>query len=153
MQCEIPDCNPPSEEIREILLRCRSIAVMGLSPKEKRDSHRVAKYLLSQGYDIIPVNPGQKEILGRPCYRSLRDIPFRVDMADLFLNPSRVPPVVEEAIEAGISVIWMQIGIVHNEAARKARDSGLTVVMNKCTMQEHRKLLLTGTPPAPFPKA
>lgn len=151
IQCELPDCTPTTEEVREALLTCRKIAVVGLSPKEERDSHRVAQYLLAQGYDIIPVNPGQKEILGKPCYQSLRDIPFKIDMADLFLNPAKVPPVVDEAIEAGVSVIWMQLGIVHNEAAQKARKAGIRVIMNRCTKQEHEKLALRGILSGPSP--
>jgi len=138
--CELPDRNPPSQEIREILSRCRTIAVVGLSPKESRDSNRVARYLMDQGYEVVPVNPGQTAILGKTCYRSLADIPFQVDMADLFLNPDRVPPVVDQAIDKGVHVIWMQLGIVHNRAAEKARQAGLQVVMNRCILQEHKRL-------------
>jgi len=113
--------------------------VVGLSPKEARDSNRVARYLMAQGYEVVPVNPGQKEILGRTCYRSLGDIPFAVDMANFFLNPSRVPPVVDQAIQKKVRVIWMQLGVVHNEAAQKAREAGIQVVMNQCIMQEHQR--------------
>ena len=87
--CELPDCNPASAEIIDMLKSCTTIAVVGLSPKAVRDSHRVARYLIEQGYEVIPVNPGQREILGRTCYRTLGDIPFPVDMADLFLNPAK----------------------------------------------------------------
>lgn len=139
-QCELPDCNPPSREVIDLLAGCRKIAVVGISPKQTRDSNRVARYLIEKGYDIIPVNPGQKEILGRPCFRTLSDIPFKVDMADLFLNPSRVPAVVDQAIEMGVRCIWMQLGVVNNEAAVKARAAGITVVMNMCIMKEHMKL-------------
>jgi predicted CoA-binding protein len=138
--CELPDFNPPSDEIIEILRLCKTIAVVGISPKESRDSHRVAKYLLDKGYEIVPVNPGQREILGKPCFRTLRDIPFPVDMADLFLNPTRVPPVVEQAIDIGVRAIWMQEGVVHNESAQKARKMGIRVVMNKCIKKEHMKM-------------
>jgi len=138
--CELPDDNPPSEEIREILLHHRTIAVVGLSPKASRDSNRVARYLMDQGYEVIPVNPGQTEVLGRTCYRSLADIPFQVDVADLFLNPDRVPPVVDQAMEKRVRVIWMQSGIVHNAAAQKARKKGIQVVMDRCIMQEHKRL-------------
>jgi uncharacterized protein len=140
MSCELPDGNPPSKEIKEILTQCRRIAVVGISPKESRDSNRVARYLMQQGYEVIPVNPGQKEILGKTCYGSLGDIPFQVDMVDLFLNPNRVPPVVDQAIQIGVHAIWMQLGVVHNEAAQKARDAGIRVVMNTCIMQEHKRL-------------
>ncbi len=138
--CELPDHTPPAEEIRGLLETCKTIAVVGLSPKEVRDSNRVARYLMDQGYEVIPVNPGQTEILGRTCYRSLADIPFPVDMADLFLNPSRVPAVVDQAIQKRVRAIWMQLGIVHHAAARKALNAGIQVVMNRCIMQEHRRL-------------
>jgi predicted CoA-binding protein len=138
--CELPDCNPPSEEIKGILRKCRTIAVVGISPKESRDSNRVAKYLMSQGYEIVPVNPGQRKILEKPCFRTLSDIPFPIDMADLFLNPERVPVVVDQAIDMGVQVIWMQEGVVHNKAAQKAREKGIEVVMNKCIMKEHMKI-------------
>jgi len=138
--CELPDHNPPADEIIEILRKCRTIAVVGISPKESRDSNRVAKYLVDQGYEIIPVNPGQREILGRPCFRTLGDIPFPVDMADLFLNPTRVPPVVDQAIDIGVHAIWMQEGVVHNESAQKAGKAGIRVIMNKCIKKEHMKM-------------
>jgi predicted CoA-binding protein len=140
--CELPDCNPPSEEIKGILRKCRTIAVVGISPKESRDSNRVAKYLMSQGYEIVPVNPGQRKILEKPCFRTLSDIPFPIDMADLFLNPERVPIVVDQAIDMGVQVIWMQEGVVHNKAAQKAREKGIEVVMNKCVMKEHMKIMI-----------
>lgn len=138
--CELPDYNPPSDEIIEILRKCRTIAVVGISPKESRDSNRVAKYLMDQGYEVVPVNPGQREILGKPCFKTLKDIPFPIDMADLFLNPTRVPPVVDQAIEIGVHAIWMQEGVIHNEAAQKARKAGISVVMNKCIKKEHMKM-------------
>lgn len=128
------------EEIVDILQKCRKIAIVGLSPKESRDSNRVARYLMGRGYEVVPVNPGQREILGKPCFKSLKDIPFGVDMANLFLNPSRVPPVVDEAIEIGVRAIWMQLGVVHNESAEKARRAGIQVVMNMCVMRELQKM-------------
>jgi predicted CoA-binding protein len=138
--CELPYYIPPSDEIIELLRKCRTIAVVGISPKESRDSNKVAKYLMDQGYEVVPVNPGQREVLGKPCFRTLRDIPFPIDMADLFLNPTRVPPVVDQAIEIGVHAIWMQEGVVHNEAAQKARKAGIPVVMNKCIKKEHMKM-------------
>jgi len=140
IQCEIPDSNLYTDEIREILQGSKKIAIVGLSPKEERDSNKVAKYLMGQGYEIVPVNPGQKEILGKECYKSLKEIPFRVDMADLFLNPVRIPSIVDQAIEIGVKVIWMQLGVVHNDAAERAREAGIRVVMNKCTKIEHKKI-------------
>jgi len=142
ISCELPDGNRPSGEIEKILVQCRKIAVVGLSPKESRDSNRVARYLMQQGYEVIPVNPGQKEILGKTCYRSLADIPFEVDMANLFLSSTRVPPVIDQAIDKGIRAIWMQLGVVHDGAARKAREAGIQVVMNRCIMQEHMRLAM-----------
>jgi predicted CoA-binding protein len=137
---ELPDHNPPSDEIKGILERSKRIAIVGLSPKEKRDSHKVAKYLMENGYEIVPVNPGQKEILGQKCYKTLEDIPYPVDVADLFLNPTRVPAVLEQAINKGIGVIWMQLGVIHHEAVQKAREAGVAVVMDKCMQQEHEKM-------------
>jgi len=141
IQCELPDDNPPSDEIKDIIRRSEKLAIVGLSPKEERDSNKVARYLMENGYEIVPVNPGQKEILGQKCYKTLEEIPFHVDVADLFLNPTRVPPVVDQAIEKGIGVIWMQLGVIHNEAAQKAREAGITVVMNNCIKQEHEKMV------------
>ena len=138
--CELPDRNPPSEEIKGILRKCKTIAVVGISPKESRDSNRVARYLMRHGYEIVPVNPGQKKILEKPCFRTLSDIPFPIDMADLFLNPKRVPAVVDQAIDMGVQIIWMQEGVVPNKAAHKARKRGIEVVMNKCIMKEHMKI-------------
>jgi uncharacterized protein len=140
ISCELPDGNPPPKDIKEILDRCRTIAVVGLSPKEARDSNRVARYLIQEGFEVVPVNPGQREILGKTCYRSVADIPFQVDMVNLFLNPARVPPLVDQAIDKRVRVIWMQVGVVHNAAAQKARGTGIQVIMDKCIMQEHRKL-------------
>jgi hypothetical protein len=140
-KCELPDFNPPSAQIINILQNYRKIAIVGISPKETRDSNRVARYLIKQGYEIIPVNPGQREILGIPCFKTLKDIPFRVDIADLFLNPTRVPAVVDQAIDIGVRVIWMQEGVVHNDAAARARTSGIQVIMNQCIMKEHRKMI------------
>ncbi len=139
-KCELPDCNPPSAQIIDILQNCRKIAIVGISPKETRDSNRVARYLIEQGYEIIPVNPGQREILGSPCFKTLKDIPFRFDMADLFITPTRVPTVVDQAIDIGARAIWMQEGVVHNAAASRARKAGIQVIMNLCIMKEHRKM-------------
>jgi uncharacterized protein len=143
-ECEIPCDHPSSAEIIEILKTCRKIAVVGLSPKEERDSNKVARYLSEHGYEIIPVNPGQAEILGRECFKTLKDIPFKVDMVDLFLDTRHIPPVVEQAIEIGAKVIWMQKGISHREAADKAAKAGIKVIMNRCVKEEHVRLGLAG---------
>ncbi len=136
--CEIPASNPPSEKIREILCRCRTIAIVGISPKEQRDSNMVARYLKENGFKIVPVNPGQKEIMGEKCYGNLLEMPFKPDMVNVFLNPKRVAPVVDQAIEIDTGVIWMQLGVVHNQAAVKAREKGIEVIMDKCIKIEHQ---------------
>jgi uncharacterized protein len=139
--CELPDYAAPLPAmVTEILRRARTIAVVGLSPKDTRDSHRVARYLMDQGYTIVPVNPGQNEILGRTCYRSLTEIPFPVDLVDVFMNPSRVEMVVDQSIEKGFPAIWLQLGVVHLEAARKAMNAGIQVVMDRCIMTDHMSM-------------
>lgn len=141
MQCEIPEENPSSKEIRAILKKYKTVAVVGLSPKPQRDSHKVAKYLKENSYRIVPVNPGQKEILGEKCYPNLKSIPFPIDLVDIFRKPEAIPPVVEDAIEIGAKVVWMQLGLAHNQVADKARKAGLQVVMNKCIKIEHINVL------------
>jgi uncharacterized protein len=139
--CELPDYDTPLPAmVTDLLRRARTIAVVGLSPKDTRDSHRVARYLLDQGYAIVPVNPGQKQILGRSCYRSLMEIPFSVDLVDVFMNPSRVEMIVNQSIEKGFPAIWLQLGVVHPEAARKATNAGLQVVMDRCIMTDHMRM-------------
>jgi len=141
IRCEMPDYTPPSKEIEKILENSKRVAIVGLSPKTSRDSNMVARYLLEAGYDVIPINPGQQQILGRTCYKTLENIPFAVDMANLFINPTRVPPVVEQCIRMGVKTIWMQLGIVHNNAASKARAAGIEVVMNRCIKVEHQNIM------------
>lgn len=127
--------------MRELLKNSKTIAVVGLSPKKDRPSFMVAAYLIKAGYTVIPVNPGQTEILGQPCYPSLSAIPVAVDIVDIFRRSEDIPPVVEEAIRIGARAVWMQQGIVHDEAAAKAAAAGLTVVMDKCLKIEHANLL------------
>jgi uncharacterized protein len=134
------DINPPPDKIRQILQNVKIIAVVGLSPNEERPSNRVAKYLMKQGYRIIPVNPGQKEILGEKCYSSLIDIPHDVEVVDLFLSNDRIPDVVDQAIKKGIKVIWMQLGVFHREAWERAVNAGATVVADRCMKIEHEKI-------------
>ena len=138
--CEMPQYNPPSEEIRAILENHKTVAIVGLSPKPERDSHKVGKYLKDHGYRIVPVNPGQKEILGEKCYPNLKAIPFPVDVVDIFRRSEAVPPIVDRAVEMGARVVWTQLGIVHNLAAEKAREAGLDVVMSKCIKIEHMNM-------------
>lgn len=140
MECEFPKQNATSAEIADILRSSKIIAVIGLSPKPERPSHGVSAYMKSQGYTIIPVNPGHQELLGEKAYASLADVPGPVDIVDIFRDPAAVPEIVDQAIAKGAKVVWMQEGIVHNAAADKARAAGLKVVMNKCIYKEHAKL-------------
>ena len=127
--------------IRKVLRNSKTIAVVGLSPKPHRPSHQVASYLMEVGYTIIPINPGQDNILGRTCYPNLRAIPTPVDMVDIFRRQETVLPIVEEAISIGAQFIWMQEGIINKEAAAKAESAGLIVIMNRCTKIDHITLL------------
>ena len=122
-----------------ILENYKRIAMVGLSANPFRPSHFAAIYLIAEGYDVIPVNPREKEILGRTCYASLRDIPGPVEVVDIFREPSAVPSIVEEAIAIGAQVIWLQLGVIHNEAAERARQAGLKVVMDRCMKIEHAR--------------
>jgi len=141
MGCELPDYNPPDEEVVELLKSAKTIAVVGISHKEDRDSYKVAKYLKEHGYKIIPVNPKYKEVLGEPCYPDLKSIPEKIDVVDIFRNIDAIPGIVDEAINVGAGAVWMQLGLAHNESAEKARQAGLKVVMNKCMKIEHQRLL------------
>lgn len=124
-------------DYRKLLASVRTIAVVGLSPKQERPSNMVARYLLNAGYNIIPVNPGQDFVLGLPCYGSLLDIPIAVDLVDIFRRSEDVYPIVQDAVTIGASVVWMQQGITHQQAAEYARAHGLTVVMDRCIKIEH----------------
>ena len=124
--------------IQEIL-KYQRLAIVGLSDKPHRDSYAVTKYMQQQGYQITPVNPRADEILGEKSYPNLLEIPHQVDIAVIFRKPDAVPDIVTEAIQAGIKVVWMQEGIVHEPAAQQARHAGLQVVMNKCILKEHAK--------------
>ena len=140
--CEIPRRNATSEEIRSILTTYRAVAVVGLSANEDHESNRVARFLIEHGFRIIPVNPNHDEVLGQKCYPSLSAISeeIKIEVVDIFRRPSAVPGIVDEAIQRGANVIWMQEGIVHNDAADKAREYGLQVVMSKCMMKEYLAL-------------
>ena len=137
----MPDSNPADEEIKKILKKNKVVAVVGLSPKPERDSHKVAKYLQDHGYRIVPVRPKAKEILGEQAYASLKDIPFPVEVVDIFRKVDAIPGIVDEAIDIGAKVVWMQLGLAENQSAKKAREAGLQVVMNKCLKIEHNRYL------------
>jgi len=126
--------------LRRILLNYKRVAVVGLSADWSRPSYFAAKYLLDHGFEIIPVNPKYEEILGQKCYPDLQSIPGPVDIVDLFQKVERVPVFVDQAIAIKAKLVWMQLGIVHEEAAQKARDAGLEVVMDKCMKIEYARL-------------
>lgn len=126
-------------QILSILRRYRRIAMVGLSANPLRPSHFVAIYLANRGYDVVPVNPREREILGRKCYPSLRAIDGPVEVVDIFRAPEYVPAIVEEGIDVGARVIWMQFGVVHEQAAQRAIGAGLEVVMDKCMKVEHAR--------------
>jgi predicted CoA-binding protein len=129
-----------TRSLRNLLETTRRIAVVGCSPKPDRDSHAIAKYLIDAGYDVVPVNPGQDSILGRKCYPDVKSIPGGVDLVDVFRSPEHVPPVVEDAIDAGAKAIWLQLGVGNDDAERRASDAGLTVVSERCILVVHRAL-------------
>jgi len=138
--CDLPSSNPSSSDIAEILRISKIIAVVGLSPKPERPSHGVTAYMKDQGYTIIPVNPGHAEILGEKSYKSLLDVPGPIDIVNVFRDPSAVPEIVDQAIQKKAKVIWLQEGIVHNEAAETARKAGIKVVQNRCIYKDHVRL-------------
>lgn len=139
------------DTITEILNKYRTVAIVGLSRDASKDSNRVASYLQKQGYKIVPVNPTVDEVLGEKSYKSLLDIPDEVqktiEVVDIFRLSADVPPIIEQAVKIKELhdkpyVVWMQLGIINEQAAATAREAGLQVVMNRCMMQEHKKLKL-----------
>jgi hypothetical protein len=140
--CEFPRENAGDEDVRRILASAKRVAVVGISAKPERDSHRVAAYLIGQGFDVVGVNPAYQDVLGRPCYPDLLSVEGPIDIVDVFRKPEAIDAVVDEAIEAGAGCVWMQLGLARNAAADKARAAGLDVVMNKCLMVEHKRLMV-----------
>jgi uncharacterized protein len=128
------------KSIPEVLHDSKTIAVVGLSNNRLRASYGVSEYMQSAGYTIIPVNPQETEVLGEKCYPTLDDIPGPVDVVDIFRRSEFVPDIVEAAIRKGAKVVWMQEGVIHEEAADRARQVGMTVVMDRCILKEHGKL-------------
>jgi len=124
----------------QILQSARTVAVVGLSGKRYRPSYGVAEYLKREGYRVVPVNPEETEVLGEKSYPDLDSVPGEIDVVDIFRRPEFVPEIVEAAIRKGAKVIWMQEGVIHEEAARRAREAGLTVVMDRCILKDHRRL-------------
>ncbi len=133
--------NDHDQRLRDILTSTKTIASVGLSSNQEKESYWIVSYLKAQGYRIIPVNPTATEILGEKVYASLSDIPDKVDVVQIFRKPEDVPPVVEEAIKIGAKVVWMQEGIRHEAAAQQAREAGLQVVMDACMRATHRRLI------------
>ncbi len=123
------------------IFKMKTVAVVGMSPKPERPSHYVGMYLKEQGYDIIPVNPGHKEIAGMTSYPSLLDIPVKVDVVDVFRRPEHAVPISEAAVEVGSKALWLQDGVINDEAARLAEDASLLVVMNDCMLRRHKQFI------------
>ena len=132
--------NEDINTLRRILKQSKTIAVVGLSANWWRPSYFAAKYMQEHGYRIVPVNPAYQEVLGEPCYRSVRDIPEPVDIVDCFRKSEEIPAIAEDAIAIGAKVLWMQLGVINPEAADKARKAGLEVVMDRCVKIEHARL-------------
>lgn len=144
MECEFPTVNSNKDEIKEIFDNTKTIAIVGLSPDSEKASFRVASYLQGKGFKIVPIYPKEDEILGEKVYRSLEEIPFDIDMVDIFRKPDAIAKVVDEAIRLkdskNIKSVWFQLGLANNEAAKKAIENGLKVVQNKCTKIEHKAI-------------
>ena len=126
-----------TDPITQLLKDSRVIAVVGLSSRPNRPSHGVADYLQSSGYRVIPVNPKEQNVLGEKSYARLEDVPEKVDIVDIFRRPEFVPDIVESAIRIGAKCVWMQEGVAHPEAAERARQAGLLVMMDNCILKEH----------------
>ncbi len=129
------------QDIAILLKNTKNIAIVGLSTKKERASNMVGRYLLDAGYTIIPVNPGQDEILGQRCFPRLKDIKEKIDVVDIFRKSEDVLPIVQEAIDIGAKSIWTQLGIVNDEAAELARNAGLTVIMDRCIKVDHANMV------------
>lgn len=132
--------NPADETIREILASPRRIAVVGCSPDPARDSHRIARLLADHGHEVVPVNPRVTWVLGRACYPDLSSIPGPVEVVDIFRRSEHVGPIVDEAIALGARVIWMQLGVIDEDAARRAEAAGLVAVVDRCPAIEYERL-------------
>ena len=132
-----------------ILQTCRTIAVVGLSPKPERDSHHVAEYLQQQGYRIVPINPMATDILGERCWPTLSEAAqhLKIDLVDVFRNSADVAPIADEAIAIGAQALWLQLGVQNDTACERARAAGLQVVQNHCVLVEHQRLVAAGTLP------
>jgi len=132
--------------IPELLRASRTIAVVGLSSRRTRPSYGVSEYMQSEGYQIIPVNPQETEVLGEKAYPDLASVPVPIDIVDIFRRSEFVPEIVEAAIRKRAKAIWMQEGVIHEAAARRATEAGLSVIMDRCILKDHRRLGLQSEP-------
>jgi predicted CoA-binding protein len=130
-----------NDVLRKILQENQVVAVVGLSPRQNRPSHRIASYLLEQGYQVIPVNPGHADILNQTAYPDLKQIPGNVDLVDVFRQSVYVPEIVQQAIDKKVRVVWLQEGVVHRQAASAATSVGIKVVMDRCIYRDHKRLI------------
>ena len=140
MKNDNPCGNPSEEEIRALLLRAKTIAVVGFSPKPHRASHNVARQMQRMGYRIIPVRPGIADGLGETAYPDLASVPDAIDIVDVFRASEKTTPVFEECLRLGLRTIWLQDGVVNEEAAVRARAAGMTVIMNRCVLRDYTRL-------------
>jgi predicted CoA-binding protein len=136
--------NPDDTAVRALLEGVRRIAVVGLSPKPHRDSNRVARYLQERGYEIVPVYPREELILGQPVFRRLQDVPGPLDLVDVFRRSDALPGVIDDALAAHAGALWLQLGCIDEEGARRAQAAGMRVVMDRCLMVDHARLLGRG---------
>jgi predicted CoA-binding protein len=132
--------NPPDEDLRRLLASVKTVAVVGLSPRAERPSHRIARRLQGWGYRVIPVRPAVNEVLGEKAYPNLQAVPERIDLVNVFRAADRLDPVVDECIALKLPALWIQEGIVNDEAASRAREAGILVVMDRCISIEYRRL-------------
>ena len=139
MEDEGSEFVPSPEGIKEILKSSKVVALVGISDDRTKSSNRIGKFLQSKGYKVIPVNPKHDTIIGEKSYASLLDIPDKIDVVDIFRKPEAVDEIVDEAIKKGVKVVWMQEGVINEEAARKAKDAGIKVVMDRCMYKEYKK--------------
>ena len=139
----MPFANPTPDEICRTLRSIHTIAVVGLSPNPARPSFQVARAMQSHGYRIVPVRPMVKEVLGEPAYENLESLPFKVDMVDVFRASQYVPAIVESCIKLGVPRLWLQLGVVDEEAAQRAQAAGITVIMNRCMWRDYMQLCQT----------
>jgi len=138
MECEFPTVNSDKSQMKEIFSNTKSIAIIGCSPDETKASNKVAKYLLDNGFIVYPVYPKEDVILGQKVYRSLLEIPHKVDIVDIFRKPAIIDAVVDACIKKGdVYCVWSQLGLVNNEAMQRAKDAGMVTVQNYCTKLEH----------------